>query len=443
MTTVIADRLRAVDPVLLVLSTSTLISTLGRGVFLTVSVLYLNFVVHLPASQIAIVLGAASVAGIGFSLVGGQLSDRVSARRLLLVGTGVGGLGLVSYAFVGGFWPAVLIFTLTGAADAIGHSARAAIIARAFTGATRVNTRAILRTLTNIGIAIGSGLSAITLAVGSPFAFRLSLVLAGLVYLAGQVNLVRLPSWVDAPGTSGSQDPVSGAGPLIDETALAAGQIPLLPEHAQDGVKATRRASHSPWRDGRFLMFALLTGIFGVQFSLAEIGVPLWVAHETVAPRSIISILLICNTIIVIAFTVRLSRNTHRMRIAGWASVIAGVLMLLACLGYASAQSLGVVAACAVLIVGAVSQAFAEVLSQASLWGMSFELADPVQAGAYQGVVGTTFSLGSAIGPGLVAVTALALGFGGWVILGGILLAAALGTAGIAFRAARLQPELA
>jgi MFS family permease len=443
MSATLVDRLRGVDPVLRVLSTSTLISTLGRGVFLTLTVLYLNFVVHLPAAQIAIVLGAASVTGIVFSLIGGQLSDLLSARRLLLGAVIAEAAGLVWYAMVGSFWLAIVVACVTGAAEAVGHSARAAIIARAFTGSQRVRTRAVLRTLTNIGIAIGSGVSGITLAVGTPFAFRASLVTAGVVYLVGQLNLVRLPASVDAPGTSRNSDADEtardGDDPLIDETALAAEQLPgdELP------TGKASRPGVSPWRNPRYLLFALLTGLFAVQFSLEEVGVPLWVAHDTTAPKSILSVLLIVNTAIVIAFTVRLSRNTHRLRIAGWASAISGVLIAAACVVYALAQGLPVIAACVVLVLGAATGAFAEVLSQASVWGLSFELADPARAGAYQGVVGTTFSIGAAVGPVLVASTALALGLVGWIILAAILLAAALGTTWIAFRAARQQPELA
>ena len=42
--------------------------------------------------------------------------------------------------------------------------------------------------------------------------------------------------------------------------------------------------------------------------------------------------------------------------------------------------------AIAVIVLAALAHAFAEVLSQAGGWGLSFELADPVRAGTYQGV---------------------------------------------------------
>lgn len=443
MTASLVDRVRAVDPVMRILATSTLIATLGRGVFLTLAVLYLNFVVHLPAGQIAIVLGSASVTGIVFSLIGGQLSDLLSARRLLLGAVILEAAGLICYALVSTFVVALVVACLTGVAEAIGHSARAAIIARAFTGPNRVRTRAVLRTLTNIGISVGSGFSGITLAVGSPVAFRTTLVAAGVVYLIGQLNLARLPASVDAPGTSRWDPAKDGDDPLIDPTALASEQLAVVEDSNPPGSGTTARPGLSPWRNPQYLLFALLTGVFAVQFSLEEVGVPLWVAHDTAAPRSILSVLLITNTAIVIAFTVRLSRNTHRMRMAGRANALAGGLFVVTCLVYAAAHGLPAVAACAVLIVGAAAGAFCEVLSQAAMWGMSFELADPDRAGAYQGLVGTTFSMGSAIGPALVAATALALGTIGWVILAAVMLAAALGITWIAFRAARLRPEIA
>ena len=55
--------------------------------------------------------------------------------------------------------------------------------------------------------------------------------------------------------------------------------------------------------------------------------------------------------------------------------------------------------AIAVLVAGALAHAFAEVLSQAGGWGLSFELADPVRAGTYQGVFSMGYSLGAIVAP--------------------------------------------
>ena len=84
----------------------------------------------------------------------------------------------------------------------------------------------------------------------------------------------------------------------------------------------------------------------------------------------------------------------------------------------------------------ALTHAFAEVLSQAGGWGLSFELADPVRAGTYQGVFSMGYSLGAMVAPLFVTSTALTLGFGGWAILAVVFLASGLGTWAIARAAA-------
>ena len=77
-------------------------------------------------------------------------------------------------------------------------------------------------------------------------------------------------------------------------------------------------------------------------------------------------------------------------------------------------------------------------LSQAGGWGLSFELADPVRAGTYQGVFSMGYSLGAMVAPLFVTVDrARRSGFGGWAILAAMFLASGLGTWAIARAAAR------
>lgn len=408
------------DPILKVLGISTLIGTLGRGVFLTVTVLYFSFVVHLSDTQVAIVVAASSATGIVTSILGGQLADRFSARRVLLVILLIESVALASYALVGAFWIAIDVACLAFGSEAAAHSARSAIIARGFTGPGRVTARAVLRTITNVGIAVGSAAGGLALAFDTPVAYRVILVAAGVVYLGASLLTLRLPASVDAP-VPGDESPI---------------------EDALDAARPSRWA-HSPWRDPRYLLFSALGGIFAMQFGLLEVGVPLWVAHDTVAPKSIVSVLLILNTVIVILFQVPLSRGTHDLRVAGRVIAIAGVLMAAACFVYAAAAGIPPVWAIVVLLTAGTAHAFAEVLSQGGVWGLSFELADPVKAGAYQGMGGTFYSLGATAAPFVVTSTALNLGLPGWAILAAIFLASAAGMTIIAIRAARRMPVAA
>lgn len=410
------------DPVLRVLVIATLVSRVGRGVFLTVTVLYFTLIIGLPAHEIAIVLAASSGVGIVASLAGGWLADRVSARRLLSAFTAVEGLGLIGYAFAGDFVSALVVGVLVGGFGQAANSTRMAIIARAFEGEPRVHARAVLRTVTNVAIAAGSGLGAIALALGTGDAYRALLVFAGLAYLAALIVLVRLPRSVDAPKH-----------PLPEPIRTVTGSTDAIAT-ARAGRSARRE--HSPWRDPRYLLLVLCTAIFGMQFGVGELAVPLWIAQDTNAPEVLVSAVLILNTIVVICFQVPLSRGTHDLRRAGRVSAVAAWLMAAACLVYAAAAGLPVWFAVVVIVTAALAHAFAEVLSQAGGWGLSFELADPVRAGTYQGVFSMGYSVGAMAAPLLITATTESLGVSGWVILAVIFLGSGLGTWAIARRAA-------
>ncbi|MGF6822574.1 MFS family permease [Microbacterium sp. ZKA21] len=91
-----------------------------------------------------------------------------------------------------------------------------------------------------------------------------------------------------------------------------------------------------------------------------------------------------------------------------------------------------------ILLAAAVLHTFAEILSQAGAWGLSFELADPVRASANQGVFGVGFSVGPLAAPIIVNATAITYGFIGWVVLGAVFLASAVGIWMIARRASAM-----
>ncbi|MGW9630594.1 MFS transporter [Agromyces sp. NPDC055520] len=415
------------DPVLRILVGATMISRVGRGIFIAVTVLYFTFIVGLPPQEVAIVLAAASAAGVVAALGGGWLADRYSAKRLIIAFTAIEGVALIAYVFAGDFVTALVIAVVCGTFEQGANSVRSAIIARAFTGESRVHARAVLRSVTNVAIAVGAGLGAIALAIGTAEAYRVLIVSAGVLYLLGIIQLVRLPSRVDAPARE-SVAPVTTETGSVDAEASA--------EAAAAEKRSWRR--HSPWRDPRYLLLTALSAIFGMQFGVAELGVPLWIARETAAPETVVAALLILNTVIVVIFQVPLSRGTHDLRIAARVSGIAAWLMAAACFVYASAAGLPVGFAIAVLVAAATVHAFAEVLSQAGGWGLSFELADPVRAGAYQGVFGMGYTVGALAAPLVVNATAISHGFSGWAVLAAIFLASGLGTWALARRAARM-----
>lgn len=390
------------DPVLRVLASATLIATVGRGVFLTLTVLYFTHFVGLTALEIAVVLSVSSGIGVATSYIGGRLADRFSARRLLAALTVAEGMAIIMYSFAGNFTWVLLIACFAVGLNRAGNSTRSAIIARAFDGPHRVNTRAVLRTITNVGIAAGGMIGGLALLAGTAEAYRGLLIGAGVIYMLSAVRLLRLPPRVDAP----RHDPAKPAAPGI-----------------------------SPFRDRRYMVLTVLAGIFGMQFGLAEMGVPLWIAHSTAAPDVLISVVLVINTVCVILFQIPLSRGTEDPRRAGRIVMMSGILMVVACSLYAMSGGTPVAVAVVLLCSAALLHAFAEIMSQAGTWGLSFELADPQRAGAYQGMFGMGFSLGAMLAPLVVTATVVENGVPGWAVLAVIFLAAALGITLIARRA--------
>lgn len=406
------------DATLRRLLTVTLVDTIGRGAFFTLTSLYLTTVVGLPAVAVGLGLTVAGAVGVLSSLGFGHLADRFSARRMLVWLHLVQGLALVGYVLVHDLPTLVVVASIVTLAQQGGSSVRSAAIGRAFPGGERVRVRATMRTVTNVGIAAGTALAAIPLAVGTGSAYRVTMVAAGVLFVASALLLLGLPSArIDAAPAERTE-----TGSLVLPTADV----------------------RSPYRDVRFLGMTALTGVFGIQFGLFEVAVPLWVVGHTVAPDVLVSPLLLVNTAVVIALQVRMSRGTGTIAGAGRSMLHAGWLMALACglwaaAGWVSGDDWGPAAlAAVVLVVAALVHSLAEITSSAAGWSLSFEMAPAERVGAYQGVYGTGYAVGAMVAPAVVTLTAIDLGTVGWAVLAAMFLGAALGTAAIARRAARV-----
>jgi len=403
------------------------IDTIGRGSFFTLTALYLTQILGFGAVQVGLALTLAGGVGVVSSLVGGHLSDRLSARRMMILVHVIQGLALCSYALVSGFASLVAVAAVVSTAEKFGWSVRSAAIGRAFEGEQRVRIRAIMRTVTNAGIGIGTALAAIPLAIDTAAAYRVTLVLSGALLVVAAVPLRRLEA--------SRVDPRPAPGPL--PAALPDGAAPpaagaVVPDAAA-GLAAAR--SSSPYRDSRFLAVTVLSGLFAIQFGLFEVAVPLWVVNHTHAPSVIVSPLLIVNTVLVVLLSVPLSRGTGDVRGAARAMGWAGWVMAAACALWAWAGSLPAGFAVAVLVAAAVTHTMAEVLSAAAGWSLSYELAPPERMGAYQGVFGTGYALASMVAPAVVTVTAVDMGVTGWAILAVGFLLSALGVVAVVRRA--------
>ncbi len=383
------------DALLRGLVASTLVGALGRGVFFTLTVLYFTRFVGFDPIAVGAGLTVAGGVGVATALLGGTLADRFGAKPVLVLLTLLQGASLAAYAWAEHYAVFLVLAALVVGSTNAGYSARSALVARGFASADQVTARATMRVATNVSIAIGAAIAALALAADTAEAYRLAMSGAGAVYLVSALLVLRLPAR-DVHAASAS-------------------------------ASAERTPQRKPWRDRRYLALTVFNGLAVMQFTLFEVGVPVWVAEHTNAPDVLVSLLLLGNTVLVIAVQIPLARGTGGVRGASRAALLAGVAMAGAC-GLYAASSGGVGAVViVVLLAAAVGHTVAELLFSAGGWSLGFELADQRRAGAYQGMLGVGTALGSMAAPLLITATVLTLGAPGWAVLAAVFLVAGVG----------------
>ncbi|RSM73101.1 MFS transporter [Actinoplanes sp. ATCC 53533] len=384
--------LRPDDPTLRALTWATMAGALSKGVFFSVSVLFFTRVAGLSPATIGLGLTIAGAVAVGASLGSGYLAGAVGARRVLVAATAGQGLALLAYVVVRTPVAFVAVACAAVGLQAVQRTALSTMIAQSFVGPERVEVRARLRVVTNTFIGVGAGLAAVALAIDTDPAYLVAMVWTAAMLFVSAVPVRRLP----VGGTAG--------GPRV------------------------RGPHRSPLRDRTYLTAAALNAVMTMQFSMLTVGVPLWITGWTAAPAVTVAGLLALNTVIVSLLQIRATRGTHELPGAGRAVARSGVLLALACALYATADHGVALIAVMLLTLATVAHSLAEVLAEAGNWTLAFELADPANIAAYQGVSTTGGSIGSMLGPMLVTVTAIEHGWAGWALLGGLFLATGLAT---------------
>ncbi|MGX6607630.1 MFS transporter [Micromonosporaceae bacterium Da 78-11] len=387
-----------------ILAASNLARTFGNGILVSVSVLYFIRSVGISPARVGLGLTIAAAFGMLFSVPTGHAADRLGARNTAIAFVAVQGILVCGYTLVGGFSSFVVAAALVVAAEAGADASRGALVAQAVAKDQRVKARAYLRSVTNIGISLGTVLGGIALQVNTRTAYVVMLLIGGAAFFVGAL-------------------------------------IYLLLRNEHMTVSKEKASMWLALRDRPFLTITVISAVLVMNDGLLTVALPIWIAARTHAPVAVYSAILLINTITVILFQVRASAGAEDVMGGARALRRSGALFAVCCVLFAVAASFSAWLAVVVLLVGAGVHVIGELLYAAGSWALSYELAPDHAQGQYQGLFGMASRVAETVTPALTALLIIGLGEPGWFIFGALLLIAGLVTPAAARWALRTRPQ--
>ncbi|MFI6033905.1 MFS transporter [Streptomyces sp. NPDC051315] len=381
------------------LALAQLSNSVGDGAYYTTSALYFTQIAGLAPARVGLGLTVGWAVG---SLAGvplGRLADRRGPRGTAVLLALATGLAVASFTLVRGFVPFVLVACGYAAAQSGLAAARQALLAGLVSAGERTGLLARLQATLNAGLAVGAGLGGLALHAGTRTAYLAVFVVDSVSFLVCALLLLGLPRV--AP-------------------------VPVRPRGRGLGVL----------RDRPYALVALLNTVLLLRLPLLSLVLPLWITSRTGAPAWLVSALFVLNTAAVTVFQVRAARGVTGLGSATRAVRRSGWVMCAACAVFALSAGASPGVAAGVLVLGAVLQVAAEMGQSAGSWQLSFDLAPADRVGEYQGFFGTGVTVARTAGPLILTWLLVEWGTPGWLLLGGVTLAASYAMGPAARRAA-------
>lgn len=359
-----------------------IIDALGNSMFLPVSALFFVNVAGLPVTRVGIGLSIAGVVGMLGPLLSGPPVDRFGARRVVLVLYALRAVAYSCYPLVRGFWPFVALVSATAVVDHMSRPTLQALAAGLADEADRVTTLAFVRSVRNLGWALGGLVVAGALAIGGKGAY-VGLVLGdAATFLVAGVLMLRVRD-VRVPVPEG---PRTGYGTVL--------------------------------RNRRFVALGALHGILTLNVAMLILGFPLWIDQRTSAPTAIAGVVFTLNSLLVVVLQVPFSKRLTSVALGGRALRWSGYATALAAVMLALVPGLPVWPAIGLLVAAAVVQCAGELWEAAGGWAVSLGMAPEHARGRYLGLWDMGFVFYDVGGPVLMAFVVEDAGRGGWLVFG-------------------------
>lgn len=383
----------------------TLVNTFGFGLIVTSMVLYFTRVLHMSANEVGLGMTVAGLIGLVAGVPMGDLADRYGPRVVVRATFLVSCLTSVGFLLIRDF----AAFVAVAAVDMLAMNANAAAdgaLLRRVGGEDEGDAtvfRSVAYAITNVGIALGAAGCAAAVQIGTPGAYRVLIAGNALTFAGAWVVSGRLPKYQPLP-------------------------------RPDDGPR------WGALTDRPFVAYAAHNALLSMQYFVILTPLPLWIVTRTRAPGWTVGAVLLLNTLIVIAFQVRVGRNVSTIAQGGGALRKAGLLFLVSCCAIGFSAGLPGWAALLLVAAAIAVHSVGELYHASGTFALDFGLAPEHAQGQYQGMAGLGLGAGGALAPVLMLGLCLTFGTAGWIGLGGLFAILGLTAPAIARWGARTRP---
>nr|WP_238338325.1 MFS transporter [Pedococcus badiiscoriae] len=346
------------------------VQTLGRGLTLPFTVIYLHEVRGISLDLAGLLMAFIAVVALVVTGPGGALTDRYGARRMLLWGTSAQLVGCVILAFA--TTPAVvaLAFVFLGFNFGVAWPAFNALVAAITTGPARQQYFGINFALVNLGIGLGGVIGGLYADVTRPSTFTV-------IFLADAASMLVPIGLLVGPlrHVHGRAEKPEG------ESAAAGSYLTIL-------------------RNPAVLWVTVLTflGVF-IGYGQMEAGFPAFARQVSQVSTSVIGFAFAVNTAVIVGlqfFVLRRITGRRRTRILMvMAALWALAWLVLGLTGFAA----GSVAAAGGVLAFHAAFALGETLLQPTIPAITNDLAPDHLRGRYNAVNAGAFQSGTILGP--------------------------------------------
>ncbi|MFG2358657.1 MFS transporter [Streptomyces sp. NPDC048521] len=374
----------------------------GQGSWVAANVILFEEVLRLSPTDLGLGRMISAIVAMVFVLPLLTLADRFGTRRSARLAHLLQVAAIAAMYAVTGLWSYVALLTVLTVVRRIADTLRMTLNVELTSSAEAGQSRSALRSLTNIGFALGTGAAAAPLTIRGP---------AGLAVAVGLYAVLAFCAcW---------------ALPRADlRNGLSTGSLkadkPARQPAAQGRASVIMRQALADWR---FVAALVVATVFSFSDTVLTLSLGLWLTIHHLAPAWVVSPLLLLNTLMVVVLQARLVRHGDTAGVmrryfvrTAWALSVAMAL-------FAATPALRWPLAALVLVGGTAMLTLGEIFSFGLLWGLPVLFAPEGRLNAYNGLVSTVTTIRDTLGPLVLATFLAGGGPGRWYVGGAVFIA--------------------